>query len=183
MNDGFVGMTEYVMKSFHDLLGGESESPSKSDSSRGSHHPSHECFMVGTLEGYIESIHEGEATPTNNLNDEVEADAGPPPRLWVEQLKAQHQELKEARLQLEQERAELEREIERHGDGGRARAMARDVNQRIIEDDGALPHFARASQNITAIAALLCGLPEPATPEDQWAHHKIRMLLEHAVVQ
>ena len=39
-NDEFMGMTEYVMESFHDLLAGESESPSDSDSSRGSHHPS-----------------------------------------------------------------------------------------------------------------------------------------------
>ena len=34
-NDEFMGMTEYVMESFHDLLVGESESPSDSDSSRG----------------------------------------------------------------------------------------------------------------------------------------------------
>ena len=47
-------------------------------------------------EGYVESIHKGEPTPTNNLDNEVEEDAGAPPRLWVEQLKAQHQELKEA---------------------------------------------------------------------------------------
>ena len=79
MNDEFVGMTEYVMKSFHDLLGGESESPSKSDSSRGSHHPSHECFMAGTHEGHVESICEGEATPTNNFDDEVKWDVGAPP--------------------------------------------------------------------------------------------------------
>ena len=39
-NDEFMGMTEYVMKSFHDLLVGESESPSDFDSSRGSPHPS-----------------------------------------------------------------------------------------------------------------------------------------------
>ena len=38
MNDGFMGMTEYVMESFHDLLVGESELPFNSDSSRGSHH-------------------------------------------------------------------------------------------------------------------------------------------------
>ena len=54
--------------------------------------------MVGTLEGYIESIYEVGATPTNDLDDEVEADAGAPPRLQVEQLRARHQELKEARL-------------------------------------------------------------------------------------
>ena len=54
--------------------------------------------MVGTPEGYIKSIHEGEATPTNDLDDEVEGDVGAPPRLRVEQLKAWHQEIKEARL-------------------------------------------------------------------------------------
>ena len=52
--------------------------------------------MEGTPEGYIESIHKGEATPTNDLDDEVKGDAGASPRLWVEQLKAQHQELDEA---------------------------------------------------------------------------------------
>ena len=52
-NDEFVGMTEYVAESFHDLLAGESKSSSDSDSSRGSHHPSREHFMVGTPEGYI----------------------------------------------------------------------------------------------------------------------------------
>ena len=37
-------------------------------------------------------------------------------------------ELEEARLQLKQERVKLEREIECHGDGGRARAVACDEN-------------------------------------------------------
>ena len=141
VNDEFVGITEYVTESFHDHLAGESESPSSSDSSRGSHHPSRECFMAGTLEGHVKSIHEEEATPMNDLDDEVEWDAGALPHLRVEQLKARHQELKEARLLLEQERAELEREIECHGDGGPTHAVVRDVNQRIIKDDEALPHF------------------------------------------
>ena len=95
-NDEFVGVTKYVTESFHDLLAGESGSPSHSDSNGGSHHPSCECFLAGTLEGHIESIHEGEATPTNNLDDKIKRDAGGPPRLRVEQLKARHQELKEA---------------------------------------------------------------------------------------
>ena len=97
-NDEFVGMTEYVMESFHDLLVGELELPSDFDSSRGSHHPLHESFMAGTPEGYVESIHEGEATLMNSFNDEVDGDVGDPPRLWVEQLKARQQELEEARL-------------------------------------------------------------------------------------
>ena len=96
MNDGFMRMTEYVMESFHDLLAGESESPSSSDSSRGSHHPSHECFMTGTPEEHVKSIHEEEATSTNDLNDEVEGDVGAPPHLWVEQLKARCLEIEEA---------------------------------------------------------------------------------------
>ena len=89
-------MTEYVMESFHDLLVEETESPSASNFSRGSHHPSHECFMVGTPEGHIESIHKEEATLMNDLNDEVEGEIGAPPYLWVEQLKARHLELEEA---------------------------------------------------------------------------------------
>ena len=52
--------------------------------------------MAGTPEGYIESIHEVGDTPTNDVDDEVEGDAGALPRLWVEQLRAWHQELKEA---------------------------------------------------------------------------------------
>ena len=38
MDDKFMGMIEYIMESFHDLLVGESESPSNSNSSKGSHH-------------------------------------------------------------------------------------------------------------------------------------------------
>ena len=83
-NDEFVGMTEYVTESFHDLCVGESESPSSSDSSRGSHHPSHECFMVGTPKGHVKSIHEEEATPSSDLDDEVEVESGAPPHLQVE---------------------------------------------------------------------------------------------------
>ena len=70
-NDKFMGMTKYVIESFQDLLVGESESPSSSDSSRGSHHPSRDYFMAGTPEGHVKSIDEEEATPMNNLDDEV----------------------------------------------------------------------------------------------------------------
>ena len=180
-NNEFVGVIEHVTESLHNLLTEGPGSSSGSDSSRGSHYPSHECFMTGTPEGHIKSIHEEEATPTNDLDDEAEGETAAPPRMRVEQLKARHQELEEARLQLEQERAELYREIERHGDGGRAHAMAHNVNRRIIVDDEAIPRFARVSQNIAATAALLRGLPEPATPENCQAHREIRTLLERAV--
>ena len=49
--------------------------------------------MTGTPKGHVESIHEEEATPMNDLDDEVEGEIGAPPCLWVEQLKAQHLEL------------------------------------------------------------------------------------------
>ena len=77
---------------------------------------------------------------------------------------------------------EVDREIERRGDGGRARAMAYDVNRRIIVDDETLHRFARASQNIAAATNLLHGLLEAATPEDHRAHHEICTLLERAAV-
>ena len=40
---------------------------------------------------------------------------------------------------------ELDREIKHHKDDGRVHALAHDVNQRIIVDDEALPHFTPAS--------------------------------------
>ena len=47
-----------------------------------------------------------------------------------------------------------------------ARAMAQDENCRIIVDDEALPHYARASQNIIAVEALIRGLLGATTPKD-----------------
>ena len=79
------------------------------------------------------------------------------------------------------EYAEVDREIERRGDGGRAHAVARDMNRRIIADDETLPHFVRASQNTAAATALLHGLPKAMTPEGRQAHLEIRTLLERVV--
>ena len=75
---------------------------------------------------------------------------------------------------------ELDHQIEHHGDGGHACAMARDMNQRIIEGDEAHPHFAWVSQNIAAVVALLRGLTGATTPDERRAHREIRMLLERA---
>ena len=44
--------------------------------------------MMGTSEGYIESIHEGGATLIDDHDDEVEGDVEAPPHLRVEQLRA-----------------------------------------------------------------------------------------------
>jgi hypothetical protein len=93
-NDEFVGMTEYVTKSFYNLLVGDSEGISDSNSSRGSHHPSCECFMaegahhVETRKGHIADVHEGEVTPPSNLGDGVGAERRVPPNPWLEQLRA-----------------------------------------------------------------------------------------------
>ena len=93
-----MGMTDYVVESFHDLLTEDSETISYSDFSRGSYHPSRECFMVGTPKGCVESVYEGGATPMDDPDDEVEGVAGAPPRLRVEQLRARHKEIKDVRL-------------------------------------------------------------------------------------
>jgi hypothetical protein len=183
VNDEFVGMADYITESFHDLLMRDSEVTSNSDSSGRSHHPSHECFMADTPDGHVESVQDEGATPLANIDDEVEGYARVLPRLRIEQLRVWQKELEDARLQLEQEHTKLKREIERRENSGRARAIARDMNRRIIEDDEDLPHFARASQNIATAVALLQGLSEPATPKDRRAHRKIRTLLEHATVQ
>ena len=87
VNNEFMGVIEHVMESLHNLLTEEPESSSGSDSSRGSHHPSRECFMTGTPEGHVESIREEEATPVNNLDDEAEGETTAPPHMRVEQLK------------------------------------------------------------------------------------------------
>ena len=76
-NNEFVGMIESIMKSLHGLLAEEPESDSGSDSSRGSHHPSQECFMAGTPEGHIESVSTEEATPVGNLSDKTKGGQWP----------------------------------------------------------------------------------------------------------
>ena len=80
-DDEFMGMADYVVESFHDLLMGDSESISDSDSSRWSHHPLRECFMAGTPEGCVKSVHEGGATPPNDFDNKVEEDARALPRM------------------------------------------------------------------------------------------------------
>ena len=139
----------------------------------------HDRYPRGTCQKHPR----GGGYPGGNLGDETEGDTAAPPRMGVEQRKARKREIEEARIQLVQECAELDREIERHGEGGRTRAMARDVNRRIITDDEALPRFAQASQNISAMMALLHGLLEDTTLKDRQAHHEIRMLLERAAAQ
>ena len=79
VNNEFMGMIESITESLHDLLVEEPGLDSSSNSSRGSHHPSQECFMVGTPEGHVESISTEEATLVGNLSDGTEG--GQQPRL------------------------------------------------------------------------------------------------------
>ena len=89
-NNEFMGVIEHVMESLHNLLTEEPESSSGSDSSRGSHHPSRECFMMGTPKGHVKSVPTEEAISVGDLSDETEGETAAPPRMGVEQLKAQH---------------------------------------------------------------------------------------------
>ena len=84
------------MESLHGLLIEDLGLDSGSDSSKGSHHPSRECFMVGTPEGHVESISGEEATLADNLSDEAKREIAAPPRMRVEQLKAQQWEIEDA---------------------------------------------------------------------------------------
>ena len=72
-NNEFVGMIESITESLHGLLVEEPGSDSGSNSSRGSHHPSHECLMMGTPEGHVKSISIEEATSRRNRR----GDSGP----------------------------------------------------------------------------------------------------------
>jgi hypothetical protein len=63
-NGEFVGMMDYISKSFHDLLAGEPEAVLDSGSSGGSHHPSRECFMAGVPEGRVKDTHSRETPPS-----------------------------------------------------------------------------------------------------------------------
>lgn len=49
-------------------------------------------------------------------------------------MQEQQRELDDACSQIEQERTKLERELEHCRDGGHARTIAYDVNQRIVKD-------------------------------------------------
>ena len=96
----FMGLIEHDMESIHKLLTEELESSSSSDSSTGSHHPSQECFMAETSEGHVESVSEGEATPTGNLNTRTGGEAVAPSHIRMEQLRAQKLEIDDAGQQL-----------------------------------------------------------------------------------
>jgi hypothetical protein len=59
----FVEMADYIVDSIHDLLGLDSQTFFDSSSSRGSHHPSQECFMAETSNGHFSSASDSSETP------------------------------------------------------------------------------------------------------------------------
>ena len=84
----FVGAIEHDTETLYGLLNEEPGSFSSLDSSRGSHHPSRECFMTQTPEGHVESASREEVTPTNNPDSRSGEEMTAPSHLRMEQLRA-----------------------------------------------------------------------------------------------
>ena len=103
----------------------------------------------------------------------------------LEQLDELEARLEEERVRLRQLCETLVQDQSARGDDGAARCRARDVNFRIVEDEGGdnPPVFSTASQNVMAAALLLRAMPEPLTPEGRRVCQGLRGLLEQAVVQ
>ena len=72
VNNEFMGMIESITESLHGLLMEEPGPDSSSDSSRGSYHPSRECFMAETPQGHVESVSMEETTSVGNLGGRTE---------------------------------------------------------------------------------------------------------------
>jgi hypothetical protein len=93
----------------------------------------------------------------------------------LEQLRELNDKLEEEQQRQQQLRQALEREAANKTLDGGARAKARDVQCRIMEDvdAGAFPILNRASQSLTAVALLLCTMPEPSTNEGRLIHYEL----------
>ena len=153
---------------------------SYSDSNDGGYDPSRECFNLEVggappnAQGGAGPSRQGNATPPPNLtlgiHPAARGAASAPPggqRPDLEQLSALEARLEEEHVRLRQLRETLVQDPSGCGDGGEARRRARDVNRRIIEDEGGdnPPVFSTASQNVMAAALLLRVMLEPSTPE------------------
>jgi len=169
-----------------------------SDSDDGGYDPSRECFKLKV--GGASPNAQGGAGPSERRN------ATPPPnttpgihtgargatsaptegrRPDLDQLNKLEARLKEERVRLRQLHETLVQDQSVRGDGGEARRRARDVNRRIIEDEGGdnPPVFSTASHNVMAAALHLRAMPEPSTPEGRRVRQGLRGLLEQAMVQ
>jgi len=169
-----------------------------SDSDDGGYDPSRECFNL-EVEGAPPHAQGGAGpstqrnatpppNPTPGIHPGARGTASAPPggqRPDLEQLNELEARLEEERVRLRQLRETLVQDPSSRGDGGEARRRARDVNRRIIEDEGGdiPPVFSTANQNMMAAALLLRAMPEPSNPEGRRVRQGLRGLLEQAVVQ
>ena len=164
-----------------------------SDSNENSYDPSRECFNheVGGAspndQGGVGPSEQRNATPPPNTtprsHPRAYGAASAPTvvrRPDLEQLNELEARLEEERVRLRQLRETLVQDQSAHGDGGVARRCARDVNCRIIEDEGGdnPPVFSMASQNVMAAALLLRAMPEPSTPDGRRVRQGLLGLLE-----
>ena len=169
-----------------------------SNSDDGGYDPSRECFNLEVggaplhAQGGAGPSRQGNATPPPNptpgIHPGARGAASAPVgghRPDLEQLNELETRLEEERVRLCQLRETLVQDPSGRGDGGEARRRARDVNRRIIEDEGGVnpPVFSTASQNVMAAALLLRAMPEPSTPEGRRVRQGLCGLLEQAVVQ
>ena len=169
-----------------------------SDSDDGSYDPSRECFNLEVggappnAQGGAGPFERRDATPPPNTtpgNHPGACGAASAPakgrRHDLEQLNELEARLEEERVRLRQLRETLVQDQSARRDGGEDRRRARDVNHRIIEDEGGDNPlvFSTANQNVMAAALLLRAMPEPSTLEGQRVRQGLRVLLEQAVVQ
>jgi hypothetical protein len=166
----FVGMVEYAA-SIHELL----EDPSFGDTSSEAENPegmgdSRECFMVDVVNTTAKGG--AKSTPVGGGRNTEQ----PPPQLTPKQQEAYQREraerLKSRRVDLEVERAKLDRKkakLRAHNTllptPSGVRAPACQTDPAVVDAGESAPHFNRAGQNITAVAILLCAVPEPDDPE------------------
>jgi len=167
-------------------------------SDNGGYDPSRECFNLEVggaspnAQGGAGPSERRHATPPPNttpgIHPGAHGAASAPVEGWcpdLKQLDELEARLEEERARLQQLRETLVQDQSIRGDGGEARRRARDINRRIIEDEGGdnPPVFSTASQNVMATTLLLRAMPELSTPEGRRVRQGLRGLLEQAVVQ
>ena len=122
-----------------------------SNSDEGDYDPSRECFNLEVdgaapdAQGGVGPSKRRNVTPPPNMTPEghpgasgAASDPAEARRPDLEQLDELEARLEEERTRLRQLRETLEQDQSAQGDGGVARRRARDVNRRIVEDDGGI---------------------------------------------
>ena len=70
-----------------------------------------------------------------------------------------------------------------HNPASGAWGHARQVQHDIMDEGNDPPQFARASQNIAAVAMLLHSVPEPVDPQERAVYRNLWALVEATAVQ